>query len=139
MERIILQIEKIITWYQNNYSNANIDNLMDAKSKLVTLNYNLADLLATAKSNYNSRYYIRKIAITQAKNALIRNKEAISKATSFAEEQEIDKLDEELKAESLAYSIEIKLKQSNMIINDLTQRISILRKEAENTDYYESK
>ena len=44
--QVIIDIKKQVDWYNKNYKVATIDQLLDLKSQLVTLNFYLAELVA---------------------------------------------------------------------------------------------
>lgn len=129
MDEILELIKTDIEWYNGKAKTATIDELSKLKTHLVTLNYNLAEGLADMKEAYNKAYFVRKIETSKQKNAYINQGQAANKAESAALEDKEKELQDELTKESLAYRIEILLKQSNKVVEDITQRISILKTE----------
>jgi len=134
MDEILNQIKNDIDWYNQHCKDASIDNLMKLKSHIVTLNYNVAEHLASLKKDYNVARYNKKIAFTRSKNELVRKGEKIGAAESEADEKTAKEYEEELNIENLAYRLEILLKQSNYVVDDISQRISVLKKERENSN-----
>lgn len=129
MEEIVLKIQEMVDWYQLNSSTASIECLLRLKDKLVVYNYNLAEILSDMSKNYHKYYYIRKMTISRRKNAMIKDGTAVNKAESIATEQAAQDFDNELEAEALANKLDLKLKQSNKIVEAITQRISVLKME----------
>jgi hypothetical protein len=134
MDEILNKIKSDIDWYNEHCKDASIDNLMKLKSHIVTLNYNVAEHLTSLKKDYNVARYNKKIAFTRAKNELVRKGEKIGAAESEADEKTADEYKQELDIENLAYRLEMLLKQSNYVVDDISQRISVLKRERENSN-----
>jgi len=132
---IIEQITEIIMAYNKAYKTLSIDDLLNAKDKLVTLNFNLAEEVATAKDSYNMGYYLRKINVTKHKNAYINQGKSATAAESAAIDNTRAELKAELEKESYAYRLDLLLKQSNKVVDALQQRISFLKREKQNAEY----
>lgn len=127
MDEIITEIGKSISWYRDNVRTDSVEKLMYLKTRLVTFNYNLAEWLAAAKKSYNDAYFMRKIETAKQKNAYMNQSMAGNKAESAAMEDKADELQAELDREAEAYKIELLLRQSNKVVEDITQRISIFK------------
>lgn len=127
MNKIILQIEKIITTYQAKYKVLNINQLMDAKSKLVTLLSGLADHVAESKKDSLLATIYRKYEHHKEKSQLIDDGMTATLAESKSIEKAKDKMEIETTAEHLSYLYKLKLSQYNRVVDDIMQRISILR------------
>ena len=132
---IIEQITEVIMAYNKNYKTLSIDELLNAKDKIVTLNFNLAEEVAAAKDSYNMGYYLRKINVVKTKNAYINQGKSATAAESTAIENTRAELKAELEKESYAYRLDLLLKQSNKVVDALTQRISFLKVEKKNAEY----
>ena len=128
---IIKKISDDIDWYNQRCKTATIDELLKLKSHIVTLNYNLVESLADLKRDYNVARFDKKIQFTRTKNELIRQGEKIGSAESQADEKTAELYKKELDVENLAYRLEQLLKQSNYVVDDISQRISVLKKERE--------
>jgi len=128
MENEILdKINEMVSWYHKNCTKATPEQLLASKDKLVTLNYNLAEIVAEQAKNYHKSYYIRKLTIARKKNAYIKSGEAVSKAESLATEEAANEFEQELELEALALRYELLLKQSNKIVDAIQQRVSYLK------------
>ncbi len=129
MNEILEKINVIINWYHQKSASASPDDLLKCKDKLVTYNYNLAELVAEYSKNYHKNYYIRKLTVARMKNAYIKNGEAVGKAESLATEEAAEAFDNELESEALAMRLELLLRQSNKVVDAIQQRISYLKTE----------
>ena len=128
---MIDQIGSIILWYGDNAKSATIDLIMNAKDKLVTLNYTLGETLAEAQTDFNKKYFIRKITIAKKEAYHINSGEAIGRAKIIAAEECEFQFKEELEAEAEANKYEILHRQANRVVEAMTQRISVLKREYE--------
>ena len=113
---IIEQINDVIQAYNKSYKTLSIDSLLNAKDKLVTLNFNLAEEVAEAKKSYNYGYYIRKINIIKAKNRYINQGTSAVAAEAKALEEFAGDLKTELDREAFSYSLDLLLSQSNKAV-----------------------
>ena len=127
---ILESSRKLINWYKNNAKKATINQLLDCKTMIVTNNFALSEELAEIKSNYNICYFSRKIEFSKKKNELMKTMSAV-KADSESTVVNSDIFSNELEHESAAYRLELFIKHSDNVANDIMQRISVLKKEAE--------
>ena len=132
---ILEQITEVIQAYNESYKDLSIDNLLNAKDKLVTLNFNLAEEVAEAKKSYNYGYYIRKINIVKAKNRYINQGTSATAAEAKALEEFAGDLKIELDREAISYRMDLLLRQSNKVVDAIQQRISFLKVEKQNAEY----
>ena len=132
---IIEQISEVITIYNKSYKTLSIDDLLNAKDKLITLNFNLAEDVAEAKKSYNYGYYIRKINIIKAKNRYINQGTSATAAEAKALEEFAGDLKIELDREAISYRMDLLLKQSNKVVDAIQQRVSYLKTEKSNAEY----
>ena len=130
---IIEQITEVIQAYNESYKDLSIDNLLNAKDKLVTLNFNLAEEVAEAKKSYNYGYYIRKINIVKAKNRYINQGTSATAAEAKALEEFAGDLKIELDREAISYRMDLLLRQSNKVVDAIQHRISFLKIEKQNS------
>lgn len=131
-EKILKKISEHVDWYGKNSATATIDQLLECKDKLVGYGYHLAELVSEYFTNYTKCYYIRKIKIARTKNALIKDGSAISAAESIATEQAADEFDQEIENEAMAQRLNNLLRQSNKVVDAISQRVSVLKKESDN-------
>ena len=128
---ILNKISTQINWYGAHSNKATIEQLLDCKDLLVGYNYHLAELMSTYFLNYTKCYYIRKIKVARVKNVLIKNKTAIGTAESIATEQSANEFEQEVENEAMAQRLDNLLRQSNKVVDAISQRVSVLKKERE--------
>ena len=129
--KTIKDIDKIIDWYASNYAGASIENLMDAKSKLVTLCYRLAEEVADAKKSSIMATVFRKYEHHNTKSRMIDEGFTQGLAESKSIEETRDHLVREAETEALAFHYKLTLDYATKIAEDITQRISVLKREHE--------
>lgn len=127
------EIDKIIAWYQKSYAGASLHNLMDAKSRLLTLCYTFADECASSKRESVVATAFRKAEHHKIKSQLIDEGMAQGHAESKTVDQIRDIISEEAEREALAYRTRLVLDIALKIAEDISQRISVLKKEMENS------
>lgn len=132
---ILEQINDVIQAYNKSYKTLSIDDLLNAKDKLVTLNFNLAEEVAEAKKSYNYGYYIRKINIVKAKNRFINQGTSAVAAEAKALEEFAGDLKTELDREAFSHRLDLLLRQSNKVVDAIQQRVSFLKTEKQNAEY----
>jgi len=132
---IIEQIAEVIQAYGKSYKTLSIDDLLNAKDKLVTLNFNLSEEVAEAKKSYNYGYYIRKINIIKAKNRYINQGTSATAAEAKALEEFAGDLKIELDREAVSHRMDLLLRQSNKVVDAIQQRVSFLKIEKSNAEY----
>ena len=130
LTEIITKLEGLIKEYNQIRDSGNISLILDLKDQICAWSFRFAELTADLKIEYNQRYFIRKIAIDKTKNALIKNGTAIGKADveSMIEHETEYKSEQEI--EGLSYKADIMLRQTNMIIRAIEQRVSWLKVES---------
>ena len=131
LEEIKFQIDR----YEEIYKTSSIDALLNAADWFAIQATRLVETLADLKNNYNKSYYIRKLKVAQKEQELI-NKESLSaaKASSQSIVATAEFLDNELSYQSAAYRLDIFLKQVNILIGCIQQRISFLKIEKSNME-----
>jgi len=133
-QKLLTDIKAQIDKYEKIYKTSSIDTLLNAGDWFAIQATRLSELLAEIKTGYNKAYYIRKLKTAQKEQELI-NKESLSaaKAASQSIVATAEFLDNELEYQSVAYRLEIFLKQLNILISSIQQRISYLKIEMNNT------
>ena len=126
----IEKLQGLIKEYNQIRDSGNISLILDLKDQICAWSFRFAELTADLKIEYNQRYFIRKIATAKTKHALIRNGTTIGKAESESMiEHEVEyKTEQEI--EGLSYKADILLRQTNMIIRAIEQRVSWLKVES---------
>lgn len=130
LEEIITKLKEFISQYNQVRDSGNISLILELKDKILGWSFRFAELTADLKIDYNERYFIRKIATAKTKHALIRNGTTIGKAESESMiEHEVEYKSEQV-IEGLSYKADILLRQTNMIIRAIEQRVSWLKVES---------
>ena len=132
MKSVLDEISDIISWYQNQYSGAPIEQLMDAKSKLLTLAYRYAGEVADAKQGAIEAANTRKADFFTFKHRLIQEGHSGVESESRAEVAVKAQRKHEAESEALFFKSKQLLDIAIKVSEDITQRISILKKEREN-------
>lgn len=130
---VIHKIKDTICEYEN-IINDNIEQLAEIQKKLSIYGFYLSEILSEMKSVYNYSYLERKIKFHRAKQRYIEQNNPISKAENIATIEVENELKKELENETIAYKFELYLQQINIIINTITMKLSILKKEIENSN-----
>jgi hypothetical protein len=132
INEILNETRANVNWYRKNNKKGTINEFMNCRTRIVTNNFLLSEQLGELKTDYNNCYFSRKIEISKSKNELIKNKHTATHAESEANIINEDILRQELDNESAAYRLELFIRHSDNVANDLMQRISVLKKEYEN-------
>ncbi|MFW5871754.1 MAG: hypothetical protein ACOCUT_01470 [bacterium] len=128
---VITEIGKLIESYRSNYATLNISQLMNFRDKLATYSYNLAEISADAKDDYNTNLYVNRIEFNRAKQHYMNEGNTGTKAEALASTDTEESLKNKLGAESWGYRADALLKQVNKVLDSVGQRISVLKKEWE--------
>lgn len=134
MDKVINEIKKHIQWYDSVGGQASIEDLLLYKDKLAVNSFYLAELAASAKTDYNKAYFLRKINVSKSKQGYVAARMAVNKAEIYASVDTELMAKDELEKEAIAYKCDLLIKQMNVIISAMQQRISFLRKEQELTE-----
>jgi len=124
---ILKELENIVSAYNEKYKALTISQLMDAKAKMVTLLCNFADEVAESKKDSLLTTVYRKYEHHKMKSQLIDENFTAALAESKSVEAAKKIMEEETTCEHIAYLHKLKLQQFNKVVEDITQRISILR------------
>jgi hypothetical protein len=132
-DKILAEINQIVTWY-GKHKNPNPGDLMDQYRKLTGYLWYYAVYVAETKTEYNQKYFIRKIETVREKDRLVKSKLAVNKAEIEAMLSTETQFLLEMEAESLAYKADLLLKQGNRVCDAIRTHISLLKKEAEQNE-----
>ena len=130
LTEIIEKLQGLIKEYNQVRDSGNISLILDLKDKICAWSFRFAELTADLKIEYNQRYFIRKIATAKTKHALIRNDMTIGKADAESMIEHETEYKSEQEIEGLSYKADIMLRQTNMIIRAIEQRVSWLKVES---------
>ena len=128
---VIKGINKIIDAYNSRYKTLTIHELLDAKSKLLTLLFSLSDTVAESKKNSLMSTVFRKVEHHKLKAQFVDDGITLGLAESKTIKALHDEMATEAERESLAVYYDLVLKAGYKIAEDITQRISVLKMEFE--------
>jgi len=126
---MLKEIDKVITWYKNNYPGMSIIQMMDMKSKLLGLLYSFSGDLATSKRDSVLATVFRKSDHHKIKSQLVEDGITLGLAESKSIDQVTERMRLEAEYEALNYHQKLIYDLGIKIVEDLTQRISIERQE----------
>lgn len=133
---IFEEISKGIQWYfENSDKTPDPVKLLDFQDKMVAYSFWLGDALVNAKTDYNLKYFNKKMKLSRSIQGFIKSQElAVNKATIEATIANEDVIKQEVESESYAYRCEVLLKQLNKVLDTVRQRISYLKQEKNNSN-----
>lgn len=132
---LFVQLELGLAWYSDNSNKAKLPQLLEWQDQMAIRSYYIAEMLANAKGDYNSKYFIRKIAVAKKQVNLIKAGTAIGQAQPEALIAAEKELEAEQKSEAIAVKFDILLKQVNKVLQASQQRISYEKEEYNRTQY----
>ncbi len=129
VNNICNEIRYWINQYHKAKDSASIDGLLNIQDEIAIRTYTLAQHVADYKTSYNSSYFLRRIGI--AKSTLSHQKSGMKIGT--ADNQALvdnEKMYEQEQAhEATAVTLDLLLKQTNIILQSIQQRISFYKQE----------
>ncbi|MCH7516018.1 MAG: hypothetical protein IIB08_02625 [Bacteroidetes bacterium] len=130
LNETISKLQEQIKEYNEIKSTNNIPLLLDVKDRICIWSFRFAELTADLKISYNDHYFIRRINVAKTRQTLIKNGSTIGAADNDALIKHEESYKAEQEYESLSYKADIMLRQTNIIIRTIEQRISYLKFEA---------
>ena len=132
---IFEEIGEGIQWYFDNSNKAVPVALLEFQDKMVAYSFWLGELLVNAKTDYNLKFFSKKMILSRSTQSFIKSKDmAVNKATLESTIQNEDIIKIEIEAESYAYRCEVLLKQLNKVLDTVRQRISYLKAEKQHSN-----
>ena len=128
---VIEDINKVVEWYAKEYHGAPIELLMDAKTKLLTLCWTFSGEVADARKGSVLATVFRKADHHTMKARLIEEGFTLGLAESKTVEGVKTQLIHEAESEALSFHSKLNLDLAIKVAEDITQRISVLKKERE--------
>jgi len=125
--KIVTEIEKLIDWYNQNFKVATPNQLMETKTRLVTLLCSFSDEVAESKKDSLITTVYRKYEHHKMKSQLIEDSFTAALSESKCIEKTKGLMEEETNTEHVAYLHKLKLAQYNRVVDDITQRLSFIR------------
>jgi hypothetical protein len=103
--------------------------IIEAYKKLTGYLWFFASIVADAKDEYNTKYYIRKIETARTKMNLLKTGLAVAKSETEAMLDNEDHYLIEMAAEGVVYRADLMLKQGNRVAECMRTEISFLKQE----------
>ena len=134
IDKLIKEIALIIKGYSSLDENfKDITRLINAKRLLVGYSFRFSEVVGYALKEYNNSYILRKRAIIEKKMSYIEDGDSVSKAEMRAELCRYIYRTEEAENEALYRKVKSYFDTMRDAITSITQDISILRKEYEDS------
>ena len=128
------RIQEIIDIYDGNFDGVSLEFLMDLKSELVILLFRYSQEVGNAKGDSVISTVVRKYHHHKSKATLIDNGYTVGYAESKSLANTRDMMMEEAEKEKLEFTSKLLLDAGYQIAMDMTQRISVLKKEKEQSN-----
>ena len=134
IDELIGGVQKVIGWYSSSdFGHGDIDYLIKAKRKLVGYSFRFSELVGYALEVYNETYSHRKTEFANKKLKHIESGDSAAKAELKAEFIISQLRQEEGETEAFYRKVKSYFDTMRDAITSITQDISILRKEYEDT------
>jgi len=130
-EAVITEIDKIVKWYAKAHPTG--AEIIESYKKLTGYLWFFASIVADAKDEYNTKYYIRKIETARTKMNLLKTGLAVAKSETEAMLDNEDHYLIEMAAEGVVYRADLMLKQGNRVAECMRTEISFLKQERQQT------
>ena len=127
----IERIREIIDIYDGNFDGISLDYLMGLKTELAVLIWRFAEEVGTARGDSVIATVTRKYHHHKLKSQLIDQGYGVGYSESKSLERTYDVMMDEAQKEKIDYTMKLLLDAADSIMMDMTQRISVLKKEYE--------
>lgn len=139
IDELIGGVQKVISWYSSSdFGHGDIDYLIKAKRKLVGYSFRFSELVGYALEEYNVSYASRKNELSIKKLKYIDSGDSAAKAELKAELKSYQLRLTEGESEALYRKVKSYFDTMRDAITSITQDISILRKEYEDTRVHDN-
>ncbi len=126
---ICQEIRHFINLYGQTNESASIENLLNIQDQIAIRTYTLAYHVASYKTSFNAHYFIRRIGVAKSSLQYQKNDMKQGRADSQALIDNADNYEIEQAHEATAVTLELLLKQTNIILSGISQRISFMKQE----------
>ena len=139
IDELIGGVQKVITWYSSSdFGDTDIHYLIKAKRKLVGYSYRFSEVVGYALDEYNVTYASRKTELANKKLKYIEEGDTAGKAELKAELKNYQLRLAEGENEALYRKVKSYFDTMRDAITSITQDISILRKEYEDSRIHDN-
>lgn len=131
--QIIKEIRYWINQYHEHRGTNDIEKILNIQDEIAIRTYTLASHVADWKTSFNAKYFIRKIGV--AKTSINYQKAGLKQGQSDSQAliDNADAYEIEQSHEATAVTLDILLKQTNIILQVIAQRISYMKQEKAQT------
>jgi hypothetical protein len=129
VSKICDEIRYHVNYYHKVKSSCSIDELLNIQDEISIRTLTLATYVGDWKTSYNSHYFIRRISV--AKSSLQYQKQGLKQGQSDSQAlvDNADQYEIEQAHEATAIQLDLFLRQTNIILDSLQQRISFMKQE----------
>lgn len=139
MDKLVQEVHRVLDWYSSIDSSFNdIDMLIKAKRKVIGLSFRFSAVVGECLEEYNNSYAFRKRHIADKKLEYIKEGDTIGKAELRAELLNYKFRVDEGSNEAIYRKVKGYFDTMRDAVSSLTQDISILRKEYEETKNHDN-
>ena len=139
IDELIGGVQKVITWYSSSdFGDTDIHYLIKAKRKLVGYSFRFSEVVGYALDEYNVTYASRKTELANKKLKYIEEGDTAGKAELKAELKNYQLRLAEGENEALYRKVKSSFDTMRDAITSITQDISILRKEYEDSKVHDN-
>jgi hypothetical protein len=122
-----------IRWWVNNYhqvkESCSIDDLLNIQDEIGIRTLTLANYVSEFKTSFNAHYFIRRIGVAKSSLQYQKNEMKQGRADTQALVDNATEYEIEQQHEATAVMLELLLKQTNIILSGIQQRISYMKQE----------
>ncbi len=133
-DKILKEIRYWINAYHTEKDNGVIEILLKIQDEIAIRTFTLAQYVGDYKTSYNASYFIRKIGVAKSSLSYQKNGHTLGKSDHQALIDNADNYEQEQAHEATAVTLELLLKQTNVILQAMQQRISFYKSEKQATN-----
>jgi hypothetical protein len=129
VDKICNEIRYWVNQYHQAKDSASIDGLLTIQDEIAIRSFTLAQHVADYKTSFNNSYFIRKIGV--AKSSLTYQKNGLKQGQSDSQAliDNADNYEIEQANEATAVTLDLLLRQTNILLQAIQQRISYYKQE----------
>jgi hypothetical protein len=129
VNQICNELKYWVNQYHKAKDSSSIDGLLDIQDEIAIRSFTLAQHVADFKTSFNAHYFIRKIGV--AKSSLAYQKQGLKQGQSDSQSLIDNEKQYEMEQshEATAVQLDLLLRQTNVILQAISQRISYYKQE----------
>jgi hypothetical protein len=126
---IVKEIRAWVVEYHRVRQSCSIDKLLDIQDEIAIRSLTLASHVSDYKTSFNAHYFIRRIGVAKSSLQYQKNEMKQGRADTQALVDNATEYEIEQQHEATAVMLELLLKQTNIILSGIQQRISYMKQE----------